>query len=78
MGNVIQYIDEAPNRAIVYLLMMAVLTLSSVVVYLFKDKQKQELKNFDMLVRSIENLKDNTHALELLQDKVDVLLRKHG
>lgn len=78
MGNVIEYIDEAPNRAIVYLLMMAVLTLSSVIVYLFKDKQKQELKNFDMLVRSIENLKDNTHALELLQDKVDVLLRKHG
>ena len=48
MGNVIEYIDEAPNRAIVYLLMMAVLTLSSVVVYLFKDKQKQEVATFDL------------------------------
>ncbi len=78
MSSIIDYIDESPTKAIVYLLMLAVVALAGVVVYLFKDKQKNEVKNFDMLIRSIENLKDNTNALERLQEKVDGLLRKNG
>lgn len=78
MGNVINYIDGNPSKAIVYLLMVAVVTLSGVVVYLFRDKQKQEVKNFDMLIRSLEALKDNTNLLDRVKEKLDILLRKHG
>jgi len=78
MESIINYIDENPSKAIVYLLMAAVMSLSGVVVYLFRDRQKQELKNFDMLIRSLETLKDNTNLLDRVREKLDILLRKHG
>jgi len=78
MEDIINYIDQKPSKAIVYLLMLAVVALSGVVIYLFRDKQKQEVKNLDMLIRSLEALKNNAISFETFKEKLDSLLRKYG
>ena len=68
METVITYIDESPGKAIVYILMVAILGLCGVILALWRDKNKNEKKNFNMLVRSIENLKDYATAINNLTD----------
>jgi hypothetical protein len=92
MKDIIEYIDAHPDKSIVYLLMVAIVSLSFTVIYLFRDKQKQEEQNFNMLIRSLEALKDNAiefklsksqlkevkYQLKEVEDKIDTLMIKNG
>ena len=77
MDKVLELSDKDPNAALIYFLSVVIVALCGVVITLWSQKKKEDVKNFNMLIRNIENLKDNANALERLQDKVDSLLKKH-
>lgn len=76
MEDVIDYASNSPNEALIYVLCTIITALCFVVRTLWTDRKAEEAKNFNMLLKSVENFKDNAVALEGLKDKVDQLLRK--
>jgi hypothetical protein len=78
MDKVIEASNENPNEALIYLLGLIITVLCGVVVMLWKERKKEEVKNFNMLLRAVEGFKDNSFALERLQYKIDQLLKKYG
>ena len=70
MDKVVEYSSESPYKAIVYMLVVAVAGLCSVVVVLWKDNKKEEVKNFNMLLRAIEAFKENGEELDSVKNNL--------
>lgn len=78
MDKVLDYTNDEPNKALIVLLITITVSLSGLVIALWKEKKKEDVKNFNMLLKAVESFKDNAVALEGLKEKVDQLLRKYG
>ena len=78
MEKVLELSSDEPDKAIIYLLGLIITVLCGVVVILWKDRKKEEIKNFNMLLKNLEYIKENSISFEGVKDKIDQLLRKYG
>ena len=87
MDKVLEYSDDSPYKAIIYLLLLAIVGLCGVIVVLWKEQKKEEVKNFNMLLKAIEAFRENGNALDSvktnaiiefnnIKNKMDQLLHK--
>ena len=72
MDKVIEYGSDSSYKAISYMLMVAVVGLCATVVVLWKDNKKEEIKNFNMLLRAIEAFKKNGEELDSVKYKATI------
>lgn len=76
MEKVIELSDKDPNGALIYFLSVVILSLCWVVLTLWSQKKKEDVKNFNMLIRAIEKFKDVDNALERISEKVEFWIKQ--
>ena len=87
MDKIIEYSGDSPNKAIICILLSAVVGLCGVIVVLWEEQRQEEVKNFNMILKSIESFRQNGVALDSvktsaivefnnIKNKMDQLLEK--
>ena len=76
MDKVLELSSKDPNGALIYFLSVVILALCTVIVTLWSQKKKEDVKNFNMLIRAIEKFKDVDNALERISEKVEFWIKQ--
>ena len=76
MDKVLELSNEDPNGALIYFLSVVIVALCGVIITLWSQKKKEDVKNFNMLIRAIEKFKDVDNALERISEKVDFWIKQ--